>query len=73
MKNPLPKSEMTAMRDAMFKHSDGWMLNARMLRLYNDHHEAGLVNKAETTRDATRHIERVVREEIAQDRGLVWC
>lgn len=57
----------------MFKHTTGWDLNARILRLFNDHHEAGLQNKAETTRDATRRLENIVRTEIAQDHDLVWC
>lgn len=57
----------------MFKHSDGWHLNARMLRLHNDHYETGMANKAESMRDATRYIENVVKSEIAQDRDLVWC
>lgn len=57
----------------MFKHSDGWGLNARILRLFNDHHEAGMVNKAQSTREATARLAEIVREEIAQDRSLVWC
>lgn len=57
----------------MFKHIDGWHLNARMLRLHNDHYEFGIANKSEQTRDAARYIENIVKEEIAQDRGLVWC
>lgn len=57
----------------MFKHTDGWGLNARMLRLSNDHYEAGMANKSDHTREATAHIENVVRKEIASDRDLVWC
>lgn len=57
----------------MFKHSNGWELNTRILRLFNDHHEAGLANKAQSTRDATLRLEEIVKSEISQDRHLVWC
>jgi len=57
----------------MFKHTTGWDLNARMLRLHNDHYETGRVNKSQETREAALHIENVVKTEIAQDRDLVWC
>lgn len=57
----------------MYKHHIGWGLNARMLRLFNDYHEAGMANKSEHTRDAAEYIKNVVRTQIAQDAGLVWC
>lgn len=57
----------------MFKHSNGWELNARILRLHNDHYESGLANRAESTRIATLQIEKIVKTEIAQDPDLVWC
>jgi len=57
----------------MFKHQCGWQLNARMLRLHNDHYEAGLTNKSENTRNATLYIENYVKTEIATDQTLVWC
>lgn len=60
-------------KSTMFKHSDGWGLNARMLRLHNDWYEEGLANKAECTRESTLYIERVVKAEISQDDSLVWC
>lgn len=57
----------------MFKHFDGWGLNARILRLHNDHYESGLANKSDETRNATLRLEQIVKLEISQDRGLVWC
>lgn len=53
--------------------SVGWELKARMLRLFNDHHESGMANKAESTRDSTIYIADLVRNEIARDSALVWC
>lgn len=44
-----------------------------MLRLFNDHHEAGIANLSPDTRLATVSIARIVRDEIFQDRDLVWC
>lgn len=59
---------------SMFKSpSVGWQLKARMLRLFNDHHEAGMANLSEHTRESTVYIANLVRAEIAQDRELVWC
>lgn len=52
----------------MFKHSNGWELNARILRLVTDYPEA-----CATVPAGPDYLPRVVREEIAQDRGLVWC
>lgn len=51
----------------MFKHNIGWEINARILRLCTDWHPSF------TRTYAIQHCERIVREEIAQDRGLVWC
>ena len=47
----------------MFKHSTGWDLNARILRLFLEDHFG----------DQYVYLFRIVREEIAQDRQLVWC
>lgn len=57
----------------MFKHSDGWTLNARILRLYNDHHESGMASKSQHTRESTIRLKEIVETEIAQDDALVWC
>ena len=53
---------------AMFKHSDGWFLDTQILKLVTR-------NENETRRDPVNfeYLNRIVREEIAQDRGLVWC
>jgi hypothetical protein len=53
--------------------SAGWELKARMLRLFNDHHEWGMANKAQSTRDSALYIADLVRNEIARDSALVWC
>ena len=47
----------------MFKHSTGWDLNARILRLVTDH----------AAHVCDIHLFWIVREEIAQDRALIWC
>jgi hypothetical protein len=61
-------------RPAMIKSpSAGWQLKARMLRLFNDHHEWGMANLSQHTRESTAYIAGLVRDEIAQDRELVWC
>ena len=57
----------------MYKHQIGWELNARMLRLHNDHFETGMANKSEHTRNSTLYVENIVKTSIAQDRTLVWC
>lgn len=46
----------------MFKHSTGWWLNANILQLVTEHPQHCCDN-----------LHKVVREEIAQDRQLVWC
>lgn len=66
----LAVEEQTAMRRSP---SVGWELKARMLRLFNDHHEAGMANLAQSTREATVYVADVVRFEISQDSKLVWC
>jgi hypothetical protein len=66
----LAVEEPTAMRRSP---SAGWELKARMLRLFNDHHECGMANLSQHTRDSTVYIANLVRDEIAQDRKLVWC
>lgn len=52
----------------MFKHTDGWFLNTQILKL---------VTRDEAhTRNSCEHyvyLMRIVREEIAQDRNLIWC
>jgi len=52
----------------MFKHIDGWHLNAQILKLCTRDEER-------SRRDTVNfeYLNRIVREEIAQDRGLVWC
>lgn len=57
----------------MFKHHAGWELNVRILRLHNDHYEAGMINKSEHTRNSTLYLENYVKEQIAQDKTLIWC
>jgi len=60
----------------MFKSpSIGWQLKARMLRLFNDYYDGpfGMGSQSQHTRESTLYIADVVRTEIAQDRGLVWC
>lgn len=56
----------------MFKHQCGWVLNARILRLVTDHAEQ-CVRDAINNKQDPDYLFRIVREEIAQDRGLVWC
>lgn len=52
----------------MYRHSTGWDINARILRLRTDF-ENHPSNNAETS----AYLDRVVKEEIAQDSALVWC
>ena len=56
----------------MFKHSDGWHLNARILRLETDYAEE-CRTRALASGQNPDYLPRIVREEIAQDRELVWC
>lgn len=58
------------LRGQMFKHTTGWELNAQMLRVFNEapqHCNLAFPEAPERT------IAYVVRNEIAQDRQLVWC
>lgn len=55
----------------MFKHSTGWDLNARMLRLFNDYAEHCKLRAIQSNQDPD-WLPNVVRE-IASDRTLVWC
>lgn len=52
----------------MFKHNIGWEINARTLRLISEWSPAYGPQLR-----AWLYLDRIVREEIAQDRGLVWC
>jgi hypothetical protein len=60
-------------KSTMYKHSDGWGLNARILRLHLDDYEAGLARDAKAGTNHTEYLERIVRDEISQDDSLVWC
>lgn len=56
----------------MFKHYCGWHLNARILRLVNDHAAQCIRDAANNGQDPD-YLFRIVREEIREDRNLVWC
>lgn len=58
--------------NGMFKHFCGWALNARILRLQTDYEEH-CRRRAQQSGEDPDYLARIVREEIAQDHGLVWC
>lgn len=46
----------------MFKYLTGWWLSADILRLATEHPQ-----------HCSNELHAIVRDEIAQDRQLVWC